>query len=47
MVIVERGRGYSRWVMFKELSLGCLLVGAEACYRDVGLSMWSKEWKKG
>ena len=36
-VIVERGRGYSRWVKFGELSLHCLLAGLEACSRDFEL----------
>ena len=36
-VIVERGRGYSRWVRFRELSLRYLLAGLEACCRDFEL----------
>ena len=46
-VIVECGRGFSKWVRFGELGLGCLLVWVEACCRDVGLSRWSKGWKEG
>ena len=45
-VIVEHERGYSRWVRFRELSLRCLLAGAEACCRDDGLLRWSKGWKE-
>ena len=41
-VVVESERGFSRWVRFEELDLGCLLVGVEACCRDVGLSRWTK-----
>ena len=45
-VIVERGRGYSRWVRFGECSLRCLLAGVEACCRDVEMPRWSKGWKE-
>ena len=45
-VIVERGRGYFRWVRFGKLSLSCLLAGVEACCRDVELPRWSKGWKE-
>ena len=46
-VIVERGRGFSSWVRFGELSLGCILAGVEACCRDVWLSRWNKGWEEG
>ena len=45
-VIVERGRGYSRWVRFGECSLICLLAGVEACCRDVEMPRGSKGWKE-
>lgn len=37
-VIVERGKGFSTWVRFGEISLGCLLEGVEVCCIDEGMS---------
>lgn len=41
-VIVEHGRGFSEWVRFGELSLGCLVARVEACCRVARLSRWNK-----
>ena len=44
--ILERGRGFSSWINFWELSLCHLLDGVEACCMDEDGSFATKsEWK--
>ena len=44
---MEKGRGFSDWIRFEDLSLRLLLEGVEDCCRDEGLERWSKGWVEG
>ena len=33
-IFKERGRGFSSWIRFRDLSFRCLLEGVEFCCRD-------------
>lgn len=44
---MERGKGFSTWMRFGDISLLYLLERVEACYRDEGLLRWSKGWEEG
>ena len=41
---MEKGRGFSGWIRFGDLSLCYLLEGVEACCRNEDLERWSKGW---
>ena len=45
-LIMERSRGFSTWIRFKELSLDRLLEGVEAYCRE-GALRWSTIWEDG
>ena len=46
-IIEERGRGFSSWIRFGDLSFRCLLKGVEFCCRDEVLARWNKSWEEG
>ena len=44
---MDKGRGFSDWIRFGDLSLRLLLEGVEDCCKDEGLERWSKGWVEG
>ena len=43
---MERGRGCTSWIKFGEISLRCLLEGAEACCREEESLICNRVWKE-